>query len=129
MLGYAGLIPFVGLPGLATFNLLGLPEVVAAFSAYAAVILSFFGGIHWLQSIQDSDAQRAILAMLPSIVAWSSLVLLESKYTLICLLIAFVLVWMYDHKTLQISRQYMGLRTQLTAAVMGCHLWVLWLVW
>ena len=53
-LGYAGLIPFVA--GAALAWLLQpewRPFTTAALSAYAAVIVSFLGGIHWGIGFRD----------------------------------------------------------------------------
>lgn len=74
LLGHAGLLPFVlgallvwiGLaPDLHAF-------VTLALSAYAAVIVSFLGGIHWGLALRHSAPPASLLwwGVLPSLVAW-----------------------------------------------------------
>ncbi|WP_026375089.1 DUF3429 domain-containing protein [Aestuariibacter salexigens] len=122
MLGYAGLIPFIGLPLLAVTNVLDPMQANQWFIAYSAVILSFFGGIHWLQSLRDDDRLRAALAMLPSIVAWCSQVFFSAITALLIMAAGYLLMWLYDKNTLPISASYMRLRGVLTATVCGCHI-------
>ena len=72
-LGYAGLLPFMG--G-ALLIWLVLPEAhpyaTLAMSAYAAVIISFLGGIHWGLAMRHADPPAALLVwgVVPSLVAW-----------------------------------------------------------
>jgi hypothetical protein len=82
-LGYAGLIPFVGT---AVASLL-VPTVyrevaAAALLTYAAVIVSFLGGIHWgmvmVGTASDDGASgsptaRLIWGVTPSLLAWAAL--------------------------------------------------------
>jgi hypothetical protein len=72
-LGYAGLLPFV--VGAALVWLVwpeAHPYTTLALSAYAAVIVSFLGGIHW--GIAFREAQPApwlfVWGVLPSLAAW-----------------------------------------------------------
>jgi len=72
-LGHAGLLPFV--IGAALVWLVrpdAHPYVTAALSAYAAVIVSFLGGIHWGLAMRQSDAPPTLPAwgVVPSLVAW-----------------------------------------------------------
>lgn len=77
-LGYAGLIPFVG--GALLVWLVqpdaqppeAHPFVVLSLSAYAAVIISFLGGIHWGLAMRHSEPPAALLwwGVVPSLVAW-----------------------------------------------------------
>ncbi len=72
-LGYAGLMPFVG--GAALLWLVRpelQPWVEAALTAYAAVIVSFLGGIHWGLALRQAAPPAALLAwgVVPSLVAW-----------------------------------------------------------
>ena len=72
-LAYAGLLPFV--LGAALVWLVRAdahPYVTLALSAYAALIASFLGGIHWGLAMRHSPAPLGWLAwgVLPSLVAW-----------------------------------------------------------
>lgn len=77
-LGYAGLIPFV-LGALLVWLVRAdvHPYVALALSAYAAVILSFLGGIHWgLAMRQDAPPPRVLVwGVVPSLVAWPAAVM------------------------------------------------------
>lgn len=75
-LGYGGLIPFVA--G-ATLVWLVAPEsrylALTALSAYAAVIVSFLGGIHWGIGFRDRSPRLFVWGVLPSMVAAAALML------------------------------------------------------
>ncbi|MDR9468111.1 DUF3429 domain-containing protein [Marinospirillum sp.] len=96
LLGYAGLIPFVGLSGLSFFLPEPYPEtVIAALMAYGAVILSFLTGIHWGYGIQSGSAGRLLWSIFPALVAWLAL-LMPAQYGLIVLMLALLLVWIAE---------------------------------
>lgn len=80
-LGYAGLIPLVGLALLVWLVRPDLQAWVAlALAAYAALIASFLGGIHWgigwsrLTLAPDSTVHFA-WGVVPSLLAWPGLVM------------------------------------------------------
>ncbi|SEI39785.1 Protein of unknown function [Allopseudospirillum japonicum] len=137
-LGYAGILPFV--LTLAMFWGTQLWQVwsLHAFLFYAAIILSFLGGIHWGLALRDSQnplspdtLQRLILSMAPSLLAWPAL-LLDEEQGLWVLAIGFVLTWWYER--LPASRKrvpawYLQLRTRLTLVVLACHLGMLMRFW
>ena len=78
-LGYAGLLPFVA--GAALIWIVRAdahPYVAAALSAYAAVILSFLGGIHWGFGMRSAAAAAPSLftwGVVPSLIAWVAVVM------------------------------------------------------
>lgn len=77
-LGYVGLLPFV--LGAALLWLVrpdAHPYVAAALSAYAGVIVSFLGGIHWGLGFraQPADPSRFVWGVVPSLVAWIAVVM------------------------------------------------------
>ena len=78
-LGYAGLIPFVGLAGLMWLVEGDVHAFVAmALSAYAATIAAFLGGIHWGMGLPlDAPARRfhLVWGVVPSLVAWVALLM------------------------------------------------------
>lgn len=77
-LGYAGLLPFVA--GAALIWIVRAdahPYVAAALSAYAAVILSFLGGIHWGLGMRSAAAAPSLFTwgVVPSLIAWVAVVM------------------------------------------------------
>lgn len=111
-LGLAGLIPFF-----TTAAALCLGETIHQFDAttalvaYAAVILSFLGGINWGAAIVDSNTRqlpkRLFWSIVPSLVAWVAL-LLQSLFSeaiaLFTLLVAFVLQYLSDRHAVALGR-------------------------
>ncbi len=77
-LGYAGLLPFV-LGAALTWIVRAdaHPYVAAALSAYAAVIVSFLGGIHWGLGFraQPASASLFVWGVVPSLTAWVAVVM------------------------------------------------------
>jgi hypothetical protein len=72
-LGYAGLLPFVG--GALLVWLVwpeAHPYTTLALSAYAAVIVSFLGGIHWGIGFREAAPPTSLFVwgIVPSLVAW-----------------------------------------------------------
>ena len=78
-MGYAGLIPFVGLALIMQFlPLTNRPPAVAALVAYGAVITTFLGAIHWGLAMRDAQTVQAVpfvWGVIPSLVAWLALLL------------------------------------------------------
>lgn len=76
-LGYAGLLPFVGLAGASLW--LGPSEngkLTHALLAYGASILSFMGAIHWGLTMRNSaapDSKPWLWGVVPSLLAWVAL--------------------------------------------------------
>lgn len=81
-LAYAGLMPFVA--GAALIWLV-LPEahpyVTLALSAYAAVIVSFLGGIHWGLVMRQAVPASASLVwgVVPSLLAWLAVMMVPAS--------------------------------------------------
>lgn len=77
-LGHAGLVPFV--LGAALVWLVhpeAHPYATLALSAYAAVIVSFLGGIHWGIALRDARPEPSLFAwgVVPSLLAWVAVVM------------------------------------------------------
>lgn len=77
-LGYAGLLPFVA--GALLVWLVHDPvlqDVAFGLAAYAALIASFLGGIHWGLAFRQEEPPSAWLAwgVVPSLVAWPALLM------------------------------------------------------
>jgi len=99
LLGYGGLIPFVALSVASAFV---PPEqksiVIFSLLAYSVTIISFLGAIHWGLTMVENrpDVQRLIWGVVPSLLAWISLMLkvewgllLVATVLLVCLIIDF----------------------------------------
>ncbi|MFC3120629.1 DUF3429 domain-containing protein [Agaribacter flavus] len=126
VLAYLGLIPFIGIPILIFSELLSAYSGYVYFVQYSAIILSFFGGIHWYDALQKKRTNHQLyVSMAPSIVAWGALIFLEGSMLLSVLSIAYIAILMYDKYNLELERQvvieYTFLRIVLTTLVVLCH--------
>lgn len=77
-LGYAGLLPFViGAALLWIVRPDAHPYVALSLSAYAGVIISFLGGIHWGLGFRapSVDRMRFVWGVVPPLVAWVAVVM------------------------------------------------------
>ncbi len=98
MLGIAGLLPFIG--GAAALWTLP-PEWLGlagnALLAYAALIVSFLGGIHWGLAMPQAAQRRKqlIWAVLPSLLGWAAL-LLNSVWGLVLMVASLLLCYVVD---------------------------------
>ncbi|WP_067564113.1 DUF3429 domain-containing protein [Halofilum ochraceum] len=125
VLGYAGLIPFV----LAALMLHGpWPGTALAaqvFIAYGATILAFLGGIQWGLALSPGSGratERAVVGVLPSLVAWLALLVSAATATIVLAGgFAALLLWERVRCPVTGSPWYPGLRARLTAAVLACH--------
>jgi len=128
-LGAGGLIPFVvivsamwALPAPYT------PPLLFWLTAYAAVMLSFAGGLHWGLSMLHPDMgeqdQSVFMAwsVVPALVGWISL-LMPPKTGLILLIATFVIQYAADRQLAQrfpLPAWYLRLRAGLTAVAVLC---------
>ena len=82
-LGYAGLLPFVGLASAALWlGPLESMRIAAALLAYGASIVSFLGAIHWGLAMRNgtspnssTDSKLLLWGVVPSLLAWVALML------------------------------------------------------
>ena len=74
-LGFAGLMPQILCVLLAVWRDDSRLAAAAAGGGYAALILSFLGGMWWMQAVSRGDAQwwPYLLAVAPSLVGWAAL--------------------------------------------------------
>jgi len=124
-LGIAGLLPFV----LGAVGLWSLPPEWVGFAAlalltYAAVIVSFLGGIHWGLAMPLAQTRRGLLiwGVLPSLLAWAGL-LLNSAWGLLLMAASLLLCYIVDCKVYRSLRldSWLSLRALLTfVAVLSC---------
>ena len=132
-LGLAGLIPFIAMPLAYVFNILSITQSATYFVQYSAVLLSFFGGVHWWDSISNQRYDRQMyLAMLPTIVGWLCLVFASDVKVVGVLSLSYVAVMLYDKFTLSLPKDqivsYIGLRMGLTTVAVVSHAWMIFLL-
>ena len=127
-LGYAGLVPFVLLTALMWLvNTELLPFVSIALGGYAAVIVSFLGGVHWGIGFMKGDAAprfHFIWGVVPSLLAW--LALMMPVYAALPLLgLVLLACYAVDSKTYPPAGlgQWLPMRLRLTVvATLSCVL-------
>lgn len=125
ILGFAGLIPFVA----CTAAIWLAPEYYrAAFNAltiYAAIILSFLGGVQWGFAVAGIGPgagpswERLGWSVLPALFGWSTLFINDGP-RLVTLMLAFLAAFVIDRRWAQMGRAplwYARLRRDLTAVV------------
>lgn len=125
LLGYGGLVPFVGCLAAAWAGVPAAFPAMEAFVAYAAVILAFLGGIHWgmaLAPADDAFGLRLVVGVLPPLVGWVALVL-PSLPALVLLAAAFALILAWDRARggRGTPGWYLRLRTHLSLVAIACH--------
>lgn len=133
MLGFAGLIPLVFMPTAYVFNYLTLTESVLYFIQYSAVLLSFFGGVHWWDAmLKQNYSVQMYVAMLPTITGWLCLVFSHHPFVIGVLSMSYLAILMYDKFTLVLPKgeimSYISLRILLTTVVVISHAWMIYLV-
>lgn len=133
LLGLAGLIPFVCLPLAYVLNGLSLTHSALYFIQYSAVLLSFFGGVHWWDAMKKQAFDKQMyIAMLPTIIGWLCLVFSHRVEVLGVLSLCYVAILMYDKFTLSLPKvqivSYISLRIGLTTVVVIAHAWMIYLI-
>lgn len=124
LLGHAGLLPFVA-GALLTWvvNAEALPHVSRALSAYAALIVSFLGGIHWGLAFRLSAPPASLLAwgVVPSLVAWLA-VLMPDDAGLVVHGVMLVACYLVDRRVYpsQGIAHWLTLRFRLSAVAAVC---------
>lgn len=124
-LAYAGLLPFVlGAVLLWLVRADAHPYVAGALSGYAAVVISFLGGIHWgLALAQPQPAPRLFVwGVVPSLVAWVAVVL-PPYAGLVVQGVMLVVCYLVDRRVypLQGAAHWLTLRFRLSAvASLSC---------
>ncbi len=124
-LGYAGLIPAVVL----TLWLFGIPDdhpwratTIMLLTGYAAVILSYLGGIRWGIAVAHPDEEAPFtlfVSVLPSLFGWAAL-FIPPPFSFVLLAVAFAAHGAWDTLTANegpMPDWFARLRMQLTAGV------------
>ncbi|MDI1238735.1 MAG: DUF3429 domain-containing protein [Polaromonas sp.] len=125
-LGLAGLLPFLAGAGMLWWGDPGWrPLAGTALVAYAALIASFLGGIHWGLAMRGSPlrSRHLVWGVLPSLAGWAGLLLApDAGLALLAGLIAACLAvdcWLYPAAG---AAAWLGLRLQLSAVALPCCL-------
>ena len=124
-LGYAGLIPFVVFSIGSWTSLPYVADSTQILIAYAAIILSFMGAIHWGITISNTDrhhSKNLVVSIMPALAAWLAL-LSPEIFALIILFIGFILLIGYDlavAKSQALPDWYKSMRIRLTFIVTLC---------
>jgi len=123
VLGWAGVLPFAALAGLAF-----VPEfharALSAFLAYSVVILSFLGGVRWGRALAaGAGVGQYARSVLPSLWGWAAWCLLAPAPALAALAAGFVLAGAWDARgdALPAPDAFRRLRLGLGLAVVACH--------
>lgn len=128
VLGYGGLIPLMLLAGAALWETSHSSLWRNALFAYAAVILSFVGALHWAfaMTLNDLDEGRRnsiyVWSVVPAMIAWLAL-LLPLKMASPLLVVGFVAHYYQDsrlEKSTAIPGWYLPLRLRLTVVAIVC---------
>lgn len=128
VLGYGGLLPFIGL----TLLVLCYAQYRSLWSAmlvsYGAVILSFIGALHWgfAMALQGMLAEhrraRLVWSVIPALVGWVS-TLVAVPLGCLMLTAGFIVHLWQDQKLAQaLPRWYLPMRGYLTLVVSLCLL-------
>ncbi|MDX1609213.1 MAG: DUF3429 domain-containing protein [Halofilum sp. (in: g-proteobacteria)] len=133
ILGYGGLLPFLGAGIGSWLPVSWAPAAVFAFMAYSAAILAFLGGLQWglaLRPDADRLAERVTVGVLPALVAALALPIGVRRGAWL-LLAGFLLLLAWDlwRNRALLPPWYPRLRLRLTAGVVACHLLLLAGLW
>jgi hypothetical protein len=126
-LGYAGLLPFVlGAALIWIVRADVLPYVSALLAGYAAVIVSFLGGVHWGFAFRQPTPPNALVAwgVVPSLVAWVGVVM-PAYAGLVVLGLMLVACYLVDRRVYPVegAATWLTLRFRLTAvSALSCFI-------
>jgi hypothetical protein len=130
VLGWLGVLPFL-LPAIAIYLGYNANVMFSVFINYAAVILSFLGGIRWAFAL-NGPLQKIdlVFSVMPSLWACCS-VLMPPTWALIGFILGFIAMVYLDAfaRPLPVTRGFLRLRLGITACVIGMHFLVLALLW
>lgn len=129
LLGYAGLLPFIGLTLLQLMpHTLALQVPFTAFQSYSQIILAFMAGVLWPALYQQPGRFFPLWVVCFALTGWFSSLLAAPEQVLV-LAAAFATLRVFEiwhHNQLAYSPAYGRLRTHLTTVVVTCHLLYWW---
>ncbi len=124
VLGYGGLLPFVGLSFVVVSGqdllFLGVSNPAGALLNYAAVIISFIGAVHWGIALGKDEPSTGhyLYSVLPALAAWL-LLFLPAQLSLLGMAAMVLSAYWVDRNLLfdQLRSEYQILRLHLTVVV------------
>lgn len=128
VLGLAGLIPFaLCTAAVWTPSPMMQFEGLRLLLGYAAVILTFLGGVHWGKALAgehegDLNWTRLGWSVAPSLIAWAAL-RMSPGFALIVFIAAFAIAFLVDRHAVRtgfLPEWYLPLRKVLTLGVLAC---------
>ena len=124
LLGHLGLLPFVlGAALVWVVNAEAHPYATLALAAYAAVIVSFLGGIHWGLAFRLSapPASLFVWGVVPSLVAWLA-VMMPASAGLVVQGVMLVVCYLVDRRVYpqQGLAHWLTLRFRLSSIAALC---------
>ncbi len=103
-LGYAGVLPVAGLLVLAWSSATWQHQAVNSATIYAALILSFLGGIHWgFATSGFASSKHFLISVVPSLWAWAAFAG-PDFYTLLGIILGLVVFFVYERQCALVSR-------------------------
>ena len=123
-LTFAGALPFFLALLLVLFPQFGFDGVYLA-TSYAALIISFLSGTHWMQALKASDATLSPLLIksnLVTLLAWAALLFLPNIGTLLLHALCFLYLFFLDHNLFKrgyVPQWYYTLRRSITLIVVS----------
>ncbi|MDF1748213.1 MAG: DUF3429 domain-containing protein [Alphaproteobacteria bacterium] len=130
ILGLLGLIPFIA-PAVTMWSgdAMMVGGALSLQFGYAAVILSFLGGVHWGRALAGDrfgpTGPRLLWSVVPSLLGWALLLAPDSTVILLGFIIAFALAFLVDIKAVKAGMfpvWYGSLRKILTVGVLAALL-------
>ena len=116
-LGYAGVIPVAGLLVLAWSSAAWQHQAVNSATIYAALILSFLGGIHWgFATSGFASSKHFLISVVPSLWAWSVFAATDF-FTILGIIFGLITFLVYEQRCDLLERYpewYLPLRKHLT---------------
>jgi len=134
LLGYGGLVPFVGLVILSGADPARAAVWGRALVGYGAVILSFVGALHWgfamtAAGIGLAQRRRAFVwSVVPALLAWPA-TLMNTPAAALLLVLGFALHFAEDRRLAGVAALpswYLPLRWRLTVVASMCLLAYVW---
>ena len=116
-LGYAGVIPVAGLLVLAWSSAAWQPQAVNSATIYAALVLSFLGGIHWgFATSGFASSKHFLISVVPSLWAWSVFAATDF-FTILGIIFGLITFLVYEQRCDLLEKYpewYLPLRKHLT---------------
>jgi hypothetical protein len=123
-IGYAGLIPFIGLSAMSVlWHDIHHSTILFSLLAYGATIISFLGAIHWGLAMREEQPDRIaiIWSVIPSLAAWVSLIV-DTHWGLAIQFITLWVCFFIDYKRYPQfgASEWLSMRLQLTVMAGIC---------